>query len=496
MSDMTNCIRLFSFVLCLIILISILPGCTNDSDSKKEVETVNATIDEATSQPTEETIQLLLEEQEYPSVKLNSNFDWESLYYEYLRSLDNTKYSGCALIYINDDDVPELYIKSQSLDKSDMICFVTENGLFVSRINISDSKGFWYLEKQGKLLVVNEKTGQFTESDDTTSATEVHNEINRDADLYSFTGNSLESTYRFGRYVVDGKVFDTDVMDDGAYDYYDGEKDVPVYDVFTAIKGYFDVEKASMPNVVSMDSIVESLKGERKNPDVTAGEYNGDPYSLVSTYEDVSRTVDHYDETVTISYRIPQIELDGEDIKAINQEILDEFADDANSIENLSDENDSITRYKTVDYNVYSENGVLSLVIDGKGWGGTSSPDNRLIYTIGIPSEKRISNLCLFNSYGVDCQKVANAFDKQIKADYDAIKNDPEHPINHPDSGFDENTCDDLYKGTMEQFSPVGEYNKMYFDDDGNLNILYQYKWIAGSSYYQKTMVIDRSDII
>ena len=85
-------------------------------------------------------VQLLLEEQEYPSVKLNSNFDWESLYYEYLRSLDNTKYSGCALIYINDDDVPELYIKSQSLDKSDMICFVTENGLFVSRINISDSR--------------------------------------------------------------------------------------------------------------------------------------------------------------------------------------------------------------------------------------------------------------------------------------------------------------------------------------------------------------------
>ena len=86
MSDMTNCIRLFSFVLCLIILISILPGCTNDSDSKKEVETVNATIDEATSQPTEETIQLLLEEQEYPSVKLNSNFDWESLYYESITS--------------------------------------------------------------------------------------------------------------------------------------------------------------------------------------------------------------------------------------------------------------------------------------------------------------------------------------------------------------------------------------------------------------------------
>ena len=130
------------------------------------------------------------------------------------------------------------------------------------------------------------------------------------------------------------------------------------------------------------------------------------------------------------------------------------------------------------------------MVIDGKGWGGTSSPDDRWVYTIDISAEKRISNLCLLNSYEVDCQKVAVAFDKQIKADYDAIKNDPNHPINQPDSGFDENTCDDLYNGTMERFSPVGKYNQMFFDDEGNLNILYQYKWVAGSEYYQKTMVL------
>lgn len=272
-------------------------------------------------------------------------------------------------------------------------------------------------------------------------------------------------------------------------------KKIPVHDLFAAIKGYFDVEKASTPNMVSMDSMVESFKGERKNPDVTAVDYYGDPFSLVSTYKSVSRTIDHYDEKVTISYQIPQICLEGEDIKAINQEILDEFVDDADSIENASDENDGITRYKTVDYHVYSQNGVLSLVIDGNGWGGTDSPDNRLIYTISISSEKRISNLCLLNSYGVDCQKVANAFAKRIKADYDPIKNDPENWVNNPESGFDEHIYDDLYNSTMGRFSLVGEYNQMFFDDEGNLNILYLYKWIAGSDCYQKTMTICSSDL-
>ena len=498
-------IRRVSVAISLITLLLFFSGCIKDSNNAENAETycgtVKATTDEATSQPTEETVKLLLEKQDYPDVKLNSNIDWESLYYEHLRSLDSTKYSACALIYINDDDVPELYVQKAKEEKVCLL-YIDLAGLSVHLAGsiegtpgFGDSEGFWYLEKQGKLLVVNEKTGQFTESDDSKSATEVHNEIRRDADLYYFTGDSLESTYRFGRYVVDGKIFDTDITDDGAYDYYVGENDIPVYDLFAAIKGYFDIDKAKTPDIVSIDSMIERLKSERKDPNVTAGEYYGDPYSLVNTYKDVSRTIDHYDEAVTLSYRIPQIDLDGEDIKVINKEILDEFADDANCIENPSDDNNDITRYKTVEYNVYSENGVLSLVIDGIGWGGTSSPDKRLIYTISIPSEKRISNICLLNSYGVDCQKVVNAFDKQIKADYDAIKNDSEHPINHPDSGFDENICDDLYSGTMERFSPVGEDNQMFFDDNGNLNILYQYKWVAGSLYYQKTMTIFSSDL-
>lgn len=488
-------VKIISFFVCMILLVCALSGCVNKSD---ETETTlpasKATIDEATAQPTEpQTGQLVLEEKKFSTIKHDSEIDGESLLYEFLRAINNDKYKGGSLIYINDDEVPELYIKSQSSDKSDMICYITENGLSVSSMNISDSEGFWYLEKQFKILVNDEDTDQFAESDDSESPTELHNGIRRDAKLYFFSGNELHSVYDLGRYVVDGYNYNNGEKDDGGYDYYDGEKDIPVLDVFEAVKGYFDVDKAKTPEVVPISDLVEQVKGKRKNPDMKAGEYNGDIYSLVSTYKEVSTSIEYYDETKTLSYRIPQINLDGEDIKTINQEILDKFLDDANHIE--ADDNER-TRFITVDYMVYGKNGVLSLVIDGKGYGGTDSLDDRLIYTIDISAEKRISNVCLLNSYGVDCQKVAVAFDKQIKADYDAIKNDPDNWINNPESGFDESIYDSLYNNTMERFSPVGEYNKMFFDDDENLNILYLYKWVAGSEYYEKTMILTMEDII
>jgi len=41
-------------------------------------------------------------------VTLSADIDWQSLYYERLRSLDSKKYPRCALIYLNNDEVPEL----------------------------------------------------------------------------------------------------------------------------------------------------------------------------------------------------------------------------------------------------------------------------------------------------------------------------------------------------------------------------------------------------
>ena len=488
--------KIISILLCAITIVFALSGCINNNYSEG-TDTTPAisptTVDEVLVQPTvSQTVQLSLGEKQFPTIKLDSDIDGESLLYEFLRVIDNERYKGGSLIYINDDDVPELYIKSQSKDKSDMICYITEDGLSVSSMNISDSEGFWYLEKQFKILVNDVDTDQFSDSDDSESPTELHNGIRRDARIYYFSGDELHSVYDLGRYVVDGYNYSNGEKDDGGYDYYDGEKDIPVSNIFEAVKGYFDIDKAKTPEVVPISELVEKAKGKRKNPDMKAGEYYGDMYSLVSTYKEVSTSIDYYDETKTLSYRIPQINLDGEDIKAINQEIIDKFLDDANHIE--SDDNER-TRFITVDYKVYGENGVLSLVIDGKGFGGTSSPDDRLIYTIDISAEKRISNVCLLNSYGVDCQKVAVAFDKQVKAGYDEIKNDPDHPLNDPDSGFDESTYDYLYNSTMERFSPVGEYNKMFFDDEGNLNILYLYKWVSGSEFYQKTMTLNIEDI-
>lgn len=491
MNVTSKSIKIISILFCVIIA---LVGCTNTEMSKETfAETNISTNNQATIQSTvSQTEQLQLDEKDFPTVKLDSNVDGESLLYEFLRAIDNDKISGGSLIYINDDDIPELYIKSQSLDRSDMICFITKDGLSVDSINVSDSEGFWYLEKQHKILAVDVNTDRFNNSEDSESPTELHNGVSRSANLYFFSGDDLNYVYRLGRYVVDGVNYSNMEKDDGGYDYYDGEKDIPVLDVFEAVRGYFDIDKAKTPDISPIGELVEQVKGKRKNPDAKAGEYSGDISSLVSAYKEVSTSFEDYDENKTLTYRIPQINLNGEDIESINQEILDNFLDDANHIESRDNER---TRYITVDYHIYSENGVLSLVIDGKGFGGTDSPDKRWIYTIDISAEKRISNVCLLNSYGVDCHKVAVAFDKKIQADYEAIKNDPNNWINDPDSGFEESTYEKLYSSTMERFSPVGEYNKMFFDNDGNLNILYLYKWVAGSEYYEKTMIIKKEEI-
>ena len=486
---MANRFKKHYYFICLAVLIAMLTGCSNASDNTQSSTTVTNT----TVQPTvPKTVQLSLEESDYPTVYLDNKIAWESLYYEYLRAIDSEEYKGCALLYINDDDTPELYIKAKSPHRSDMLCYITKNGLSVSSKNISDSEGFWYLEKQYKILVNDVQKNKFKDIENSKAQTEYHNEIQRNADLYYFSGDDLHSAYNLGRCVVDGKSYSNDEDDDGAYDYYDGEKDIPVYDIFEAVKGYFDVEKSKTPDVTSIDNTIKTLKGKRKNPEIKAGEYYGAVSNLVSTYKEASKSIEYYGETKTISYRIPQINLDRKDTKAINQEIIDEFLEDTNHIEAKDDE---ITRFVNVDYRVYGQNGVLSLVIDGKGFGGTSSSDSRFIYTIDISAGKRISNICLLNSYGIDCQKVSNAFNEQIKADYEAIKNDSNHPLNNSNSGYDESTYDNLYNGTKELFSPVGEYNKMFVDDDGNLNILYMYKWVAGSDFYQKTMMLDIDDL-
>lgn len=508
-----NRIRCISVVLSIIALVCIPSGCGKNDRSKAEntdTITVTATADEVTEWSTVgNNDQLLLEEKNYSTVKLDSSFDWESLYYEHLRWLDRNKYSGCALIYVNDDDVPELYLQKA---KEQKVClyYISEDGLSVhtdtaleSSTGIGNSKGFWYLEKQCKVLIMDESSGQYTETNDSTTATVVHNELHRDADLWYFTGNSWEIPYSFGRYIVDGKIFDTDITDDGSYDYYDGENDIPVYNIFDAIKEYFDVEKAKTPELISIDSMVDRLKGERKNPDIKADDYNGDPHYLVSTYKELSKGTDDIDystnKPITIYYRIPQIELEGGDVPSINQEILEKFSKDTDKLDTSnssdSDGEDFRTEFKKVDYEVYGQNGVLSLVIECNGFGGTSSPDDKYVYTIEIASGKRISNLCLLNSYGVDCGKAATVFDNQVKEGYDAIKNDPTHPINDPDSGFDESTYEYLYDSTIDSFSPVGNNNQMYFDDEGNLNILYLYKWVAGSPFYEETMTINISDL-
>ena len=73
--------------------------------SKQSVSFAVANTDEATIQPTEKTVYLILKEQDYPTVKLDSEIDGESLIYDSLQAIDNEKYKGSSLVYFNNDEV-------------------------------------------------------------------------------------------------------------------------------------------------------------------------------------------------------------------------------------------------------------------------------------------------------------------------------------------------------------------------------------------------------
>lgn len=85
---------------------------------------------------------------EHPTNPSKDN-TWKKIYFDYLNSLDSDSYSGYQLVYIDDDDIPELVSQSVSHMVTSNLCWINDGELCVS--NISYSR-FAYLGKQNRYL--------------------------------------------------------------------------------------------------------------------------------------------------------------------------------------------------------------------------------------------------------------------------------------------------------------------------------------------------------
>ena len=466
-------------VICIAALLVCFTACKKTETPSNE--TTDATSDTATPDTaTPDTATLTSNAKRTTAAALSADTDWESLYYEYLRSLDSERFPQCALVYLNDDEVPELYLGTDG-GHNDPLLNVTDDGFFVTKCDFSswEASDFTYLEKQDKILIAH-KDGNQSNSVSDGSTDESSTETPQKAQLYNYPPTKGDTEYYLKEYQFANNAPYTEISVSP------GKTELTVNESLSStLKNHFDfdIEKAKSPDLIPINDMIDRLKGERKYPDLKVTGSDGDVASLVSTYKDLSGTATEYEETdIPVRYRIPQIELDGEEIAAINQEILDTFDEVIAQAEKADGKTISSPLYQEVDYTVSGRSGILSLAITATGFGGKFSPNKYLIYNIDIAAKKKIGNLCLLNSYGVDPQRVTTAFAEQVKSQFTAEAYDNTMP---------DDLFDSLYHNTVAAFSPVEEHSRMCFDDNGNLTVVYRHAQLTGVAYLENALTLD-----
>lgn len=459
--------RILSAVCILILLFS----CT--ACGKNGSVTDQATSDSASP----DTAAVSFKDPDNPTVTLSSETDWQSLYYEHLNAIDSKLYPRCALLYLNNDEVPELFLDTDDESRFDLLTYVTEDGLFVTSQEIMDKSAtdFTYLEKQGRFLLYSKDSLTINNVADKTTG-KATAQKKRDARLCYFTGDSLEITY----FLTEDRLGDGDPYTRVA-DISDSPAVSVSADLSSTIKDYYDTDKAKSPDYMSIGAVIDQIKEQRKSPNVKADDYSGEVDALVSTYKEATGKLTVADKEKTLHYRIPQIELKSDEIDLINNEIVDLFDEGIDLIENADSKQTDPPRFQTVEYSVYGYAGVLSLVISAIGFGGTDSPDQHFIFNIDINAKKEIGNLCLLNSYSVDPQLIKSYFAKQVK---------PFFTKDQYSSEVTEDVIDALYNSTVDDFSPVNDFNRMYFDEYGNPTVLYRHYQPAGVTYVEKALTL------
>ena len=158
------------------ILICSLTACSansnaNDSSSRIVTTTVAPTIkatqpttqEETTIEPTTEEItteaptQPPTDPPTAPPTDPPKDNRWKSLYINFINSLNQEAISGYQLIFIDDDETPELVAMGISHIAPSYLCWVNDGKLCQCNVSFS---GFAYFEKQNKYICEEGSTGK------------------------------------------------------------------------------------------------------------------------------------------------------------------------------------------------------------------------------------------------------------------------------------------------------------------------------------------------
>jgi hypothetical protein len=170
--------------------------------------------------------------------------DWKKLYIDYIN--DNPpsepELSSYSLIYVNDDDIPELWISYGLGFEGDVLCTVSGGKLDVVSFS---SDGLSYIERRNLFVIRGGRMDDYYDH------------------VYSIQNGKFERLH-IGNYgAEDNANVQYDTAGDPVYQYYWNEKEVSEKEYERALSSVFDDSKAVSPdeNSYPASDIVSIIRG-------------------------------------------------------------------------------------------------------------------------------------------------------------------------------------------------------------------------------------------
>ncbi len=129
--------KVFVLFLSLIILSSLMCACQRNQAQDKESTKDSTNITQIT--------------------ETDATPEWKTAYLNFLEQ-EKDSHRSYALVYVDGDDIPELYLRGRSEATGDSIC-TYKNGEVVEQ-HLNRTGGGWYIEKSGNIINKNGTNGQ------------------------------------------------------------------------------------------------------------------------------------------------------------------------------------------------------------------------------------------------------------------------------------------------------------------------------------------------
>lgn len=152
-----------------------------DSSSKIEVTTAAQTVTEQITTaettgevPSTETPTINEQETAAPVTETVQSDNWKQVYSDYINRLSNSDYYNYALVYVDEDDVPELYMHGKQRPMSSELCWIYNDEVYSQKLMID---GFRYYERENLFMSTGIQTGvqgDFVYKINGSEATQVH----------------------------------------------------------------------------------------------------------------------------------------------------------------------------------------------------------------------------------------------------------------------------------------------------------------------------------